>query len=87
MPYQNAFGLQHFKIASYAVRPFGRHLITQFDRYPIMNILWIAGFGWLLPIVHLVVGTALCITVIGIPFGKKCYRLASITFVPFGAIH
>lgn len=39
--------------------------------------LWIA-LGWLL------FGILLCITIIGIPFGKQCFKAAKLTCFPFG---
>ena len=48
------------------------------------NILWfifggfISGLGWLLS------GLILCLTVIGIPLGKQCFKFASLSFWPFG---
>jgi uncharacterized membrane protein YccF (DUF307 family) len=26
-----------------------------------------------------------CITIIGIPFGKQCFKLAKLSLIPFGA--
>lgn len=80
------FGLQHLKIARYAIWPFGRSVETDFDKYPKLNLLWIIFGGLLLSIVHIVVGTVLCITIVGIPFGKKCFKLAGLSFIPFGAM-
>lgn len=48
------------------------------------NILWfifggfLSGLGWLLS------GLILCLTVIGIPLGKQCFKFASLSFWPFG---
>jgi len=39
--------------------------------------LWM-GLGWLLA------GCILYITIIGIPFGQACFRIASFAFFPFG---
>jgi uncharacterized membrane protein YccF (DUF307 family) len=81
------FGLQHFKLIKYTRKPFGRVAYTDFDERPIMNIFWLIFGGWFIPVlVHVLVGTALCITIIGIPFAKKCFRLASLTFIPFGSV-
>ena len=80
------FGIQHFHIASYAIRPFGRHLDVEFDRRPIMNLIWIFFGGFILPLVHIIVGIALSITIIGIPFAKKCFKLCKLSFTPFGAM-
>lgn len=79
------FGLQYFKIARYALWPFGASMGTNFDRHPVMNILWILCGGAELAFMHLFVGVLLCITVIGIPFAKKCFKLAHLSLIPFGA--
>ena len=51
-----------------------------------LNIIWIVfgGFvswaGWILA------GCLWCITIIGIPIGTQCFKLASISLNPFGKI-
>ena len=35
------FGIQHLKIARYVIWPFGKAVYIDFDRHPIMNILWV----------------------------------------------
>ncbi|TMB30216.1 MAG: YccF family protein [Deltaproteobacteria bacterium] len=49
------------------------------------NIIWfvflggfLMGVGWLLA------GCILCLTIVGIPFGMACFRIASFAFFPFG---
>ena len=48
------------------------------------NILWflfggiLSGLGWILA------GCLWCITIIGIPIGLHCFKLASVSFFPFG---
>ena len=50
----------------------------------IANIIWFIfgglwlGLGWGL------LGILLCITIIGIPFGKQCFKAAKLSFAPFG---
>jgi uncharacterized membrane protein YccF (DUF307 family) len=49
------------------------------------NILWIVlGGGILLFFEYLVAGLILCITIIGIPFGVQCIKLALLALLPFG---
>ena len=57
-------GLQFIKIARYAIWPFGHSAVTDFDRHPICNLLWIPLFGWWLSLIHLLVGIVLCITLL-----------------------
>ena len=48
------------------------------------NLLWflfggcVSGIGWLL------VGCLWCVTIIGIPIGRQCFKFASLSFFPFG---
>ncbi|MGO8968841.1 MAG: YccF domain-containing protein [Myxococcaceae bacterium] len=51
----------------------------------ILNFLWfILGGGWLIALEYLIAGTVLCISVIGIPFGLQCFKLAGLGAWPFG---
>ena len=49
------------------------------------NILWFifggleSGLGWI------IAGLICCITIIGIPLGIQCFKLARVSFFPFGA--
>lgn len=79
------FGKQCFNIASLTLFPFGKIVKTNFNKHPIGNILWIIFFGWELAIFYLIMGVVYCITIIGIPFGKQCFKLMKLSFVPMGA--
>lgn len=48
------------------------------------NLLWFLLGGWLLGLEFLVAGVLCCVTVVGIPFGLCCFRIASFAFWPFG---
>jgi uncharacterized membrane protein YccF (DUF307 family) len=49
------------------------------------NILWILlGGGILLFLEYLLGGLLLCVTIIGIPFGIQCIKLALLALLPFG---
>jgi uncharacterized membrane protein YccF (DUF307 family) len=51
----------------------------------ILNVLWfIFGGGWLIALEYVVAGAVLCVTVIGIPFGLQCFKLAGLGAWPFG---
>ena len=81
------FGVQLIKFAGLAFWPFGKNVtmdpasgcLTTF-----FNILWVALGWWEIAVVHLIFGLLLCITVIGIPFGKQHFKLARLSLVPFG---
>ena len=79
------FGKQAFKLARLAFWPFGTVVNKNFGAHPIMNILWIILGGFMLGLMYLFMGLIWCITIIGIPFGKQCFKLASLGFTPFGA--
>ena len=51
----------------------------------ILNILWIVITGVPLAIEALICGVVYCITIVGIPFGKQCFKLAKLALMPFGA--
>jgi uncharacterized membrane protein YccF (DUF307 family) len=48
------------------------------------NILWLIFFGWESFLLWMFAGLILCITIIGIPFGIKCFKLAFFILFPFG---
>ena len=49
------------------------------------NILWIImGGGILIFLEYVIAGFALCLTIIGIPFGVQCIKLSVLGLVPFG---
>ncbi|MCW3806737.1 YccF domain-containing protein [Plebeiibacterium marinum] len=82
------FGLQTLKLASLAFWPFGRETVAS-PRADgclslFMNILWLLVGGIWIALSHVFWGLILCITIIGIPFGKQHFKLASIALTPFG---
>jgi uncharacterized membrane protein YccF (DUF307 family) len=82
------FGVQSFKLAGYALWPFGRALVPSPTRLKglsaIANILWFVLAGWWLALAHLVTGILLCLTIIGIPLGVADFKMAGAALVPFG---
>lgn len=81
------FGIASFRIANYALWPFGRTLVDRRDAGVaslIGNIVWIIFAGWWLAIGHIVTGIALCVTIIGIPLGLANFKLIPVSLVPLG---
>lgn len=82
------FGVQSFKLAGYALWPFGRALVPSATRRKglsaIANVLWFILAGWWLALAHLWAGALLCLTIVGIPLGVACMKMAGAALVPFG---
>jgi uncharacterized membrane protein YccF (DUF307 family) len=81
------FGIAAWRIANYALWPFGRSIV----RRPsagigslIGNIIWIILLGWELALGHLFAGILLCLTIIGIPLGLANFKLIPISLLPLG---
>ena len=51
----------------------------------LVNLIWIIFFDWEMALVNLIVGCIWCITIVGIPFGKQFFKMARLSFMPFGA--
>ena len=82
------FGIQMFKLGLMALVPFGQQAVTPPSGtgciYSIFNIIWMFTGGLVIALTHLFFGILLCITIIGIPFGKQHFKLMSLAFWPFG---
>ncbi len=81
------FGVQAFKLAAFALWPFGRHVVNRPGGGCLetgFNVVWLILFGWGIFLVHLVAGALLCITIIGIPFGIQAFKLSVLALWPFG---
>lgn len=48
------------------------------------NIFWLLLGGIIIALIYYVVGLLMCITIIGIPFGIKHFKLAIASIFPFG---
>lgn len=82
------FGIQAFKLGVLALWPFGQK-IEYMDYAPgclstIMNVLWLIIGGIWIALTHLLFGILLGITIIGIPWAKQHFKLASLALTPFG---
>ena len=70
-------GLQCFKFAGLAFFPFGKEIVYGGGAVSLIaNIIWIIVSGIPLAISALTNGLLLCLTIIGIPFGKQCFKMA-----------
>ena len=81
------FGIASFRIANYALWPFGRTTVrnpTAGVASAIGNVIWLILAGWWLALGHLVSGIAQCITIIGIPLGLANFKLIPVSLFPLG---
>jgi uncharacterized membrane protein YccF (DUF307 family) len=52
---------------------------------PLLNLLWaVLGGGIITALEYAIAGLLLCITVVGIPFGLQCFKIAGLALFPFG---
>ena len=79
------FGLQCFKMGGLVLAPFGKKVNGRFGSHPIANLIWFIFGGFALAITYFFIGLVICITVVGIPFGIQCLKLAKLAAFPFGA--
>jgi uncharacterized membrane protein YccF (DUF307 family) len=82
------FGIQAFKIGLLALWPFDQR-IEYMDYAPgclstFMNFLWLIIGGIWIALTHLLFGTLLFITILGIPWAKQHFKLLSLALTPFG---
>ena len=82
------FGVQLFKLGTYALWPFGHELVNGPGEpgclSTAMNLLWILLGWWEIAIIHLVFGLIFCITIVGIPFGLQHFKMILPSIFPFG---
>lgn len=50
----------------------------------LLNLLWIVLGGFLVWLEYLIGGLLLCLTIVGIPFGMQCFKMAGLALLPFG---
>ena len=48
------------------------------------NIIWLIFGGFFAAMGYVFCGIALCITVVGIPWGLQCFKIAALVLWPFG---
>src|SRR6478736_8289338 len=81
------FGIASFRIAAYALWPFGRTVIRQPTAgfwSALGNVIWFVVAGIWLAIGHVITGILLCITIIGIPLGIANFKMIPIALLPLG---
>jgi uncharacterized membrane protein YccF (DUF307 family) len=81
------FGIASFRIARYALWPFGRTVIRREHAgvaSAVGNLIWLIVAGIWLALGHIVTGALLCITIIGIPLGVANFKMVPISLTPLG---
>ena len=82
------FGIQLFKLGSWALWPFGRELVDAPGEpgclSVVMNLVWILLGWWEIALIHAFFGLLLIITIVGIPWGVQHIRMALGALFPFG---
>ncbi|MFI6483088.1 YccF domain-containing protein [Nonomuraea sp. NPDC050663] len=82
------FGIASFRIAAYALWPFGRTVERDPDAgimSTLGNIIWLIFAGWWLAIGHVVTSIPLFISIIGIPLGIANLKMIPVSLLPLGA--
>lgn len=83
------FGLASFRIANFALWPFGRTIVKRTDAGApsvIGNVIWIIFAGIWLAIGHVVTAVALALTIIGIPLALANLKLIPVSLAPLGRV-
>jgi|SRR5437868_2712449 len=82
------FGIASFRIAAYALWPFGRTVVRDPDAgalSTIGNVIWFIVAGWWLALGHLITSIPLFVSIIGIPFAIANLKMIPVSLVPLGA--
>lgn len=83
------WGIATMRLGVLAVWPFGAHVVDNPQASHgclnmAMNVLWFLVGGLWIALTHLASGLLLCITIVGIPWGKMHFRLMGLAVAPFG---
>jgi uncharacterized membrane protein YccF (DUF307 family) len=81
------FGIAAFRMANYALWPFGRTIRakpTAGVASGIGNVIWFVLFGWWLALGHIILAIAQFVTIIGIPLGIANVKLVPVSLFPLG---
>ena len=80
-------GKQCFKLAGLSFLPFGKQVDYEGGAGSfIVNVFWFFISGIELAVCNFLWGCVLCVTIIGIPFGKQFFKIAKLSLAPFGAV-
>ena len=84
-------GVASFRMASYALWPFGRSVVERSGRGAVgavsagvMNVIWVLIAGLWLAIGHIMTAAAQAVTIVGIPLAVANVKMIPVTCFPFG---
>ena len=81
------WGIASFRLANYALWPFGRTTVPNPDAGVaslIGNILWMIFGGIWIALGLIAYGVGLCLTIIGIPWGIAAFKMVPLALTPLG---
>ena len=80
-------GRQCFKMAALTLAPFGKTVTYGGGAAPLIaNAFWVILAGIPMALVYGLLGVLYSITVIGLPVGLQCFKMAKLSLLPFGAV-
>lgn len=79
-------GIKCFKGAWLALKPFGCTVEVDPSDSLVRNILWDCTIGVSFTWFSAVMGAVFCLTIIGIPFGRQCFKIMKYSYAPYGAV-
>src|SRR5947209_7617739 len=81
------FGIASFRMANYALWPFGRELVRRPSAgaaSTVGNVIWVVVAGWWLALGHLTAAVSQFLSIIGIPLGLANIKLVPVSLFPLG---
>ncbi|NKZ00749.1 YccF domain-containing protein [Nocardiopsis alborubida] len=81
------FGIASFRMARYAIWPFGRDLVRRPGAgggSTFLNVIWVIVAGWWLALGHIATAIGLAVTIIGIPMAWASLKMIPVALAPFG---
>lgn len=81
------FGIASFRIAGYALWPFGREVVDRPGAgamSTIGNVIWVIVAGWWLALAHIATSIPLFLSIIGIPLGVANIKMIPVSLLPLG---
>ena len=80
-------GVASFRMASYALWPFGRAVVPKPGAGAgsvVLNVVWVVLAGWWLALGHVLTAVAQALTILGIPLAIANLKMIPISLVPYG---